>query len=173
MPTMKWMLGAIAGQALAISAAWATPASNPGFSGTFVKGTFAEFSVRAQLFPEGFGGTETDLWFSMQKTKGPSDVYVVSNVWAPGATTGWHSHPGYSLIIVTKGTITAYDEETCEPHTYSAGDSATLIDANHVHMIKNETSEEARATAVQIVPEGVGRRIDVPADQVPSGCPLN
>ena len=45
----------------------------------------------------------------MQKTKGASDLYVQSNVWAPGGTTGWHTHPGHSLIIVTAGTVTAYD----------------------------------------------------------------
>ena len=51
-------------------------------------------------------------------------VYIQSNTWAaaqPGQTvpnTGWHSHPGHSLIIVTSGTLTDYeaDDPTCTPH---------------------------------------------------------
>ena len=64
--------------------------------------------------PKGDGDNDRDdkmLWLSMQKTKGPSDLYVASNTWQPVdpttkavATTGWHSHPGHSLIIVTAGT---------------------------------------------------------------------
>jgi quercetin dioxygenase-like cupin family protein len=34
--------------------------------------------------------------------------------------TGWHMHPGPSLITVTAGTITAYDgdDPTCAPRTF-------------------------------------------------------
>ena len=63
------------------------------------------------------------LWLSMQKTKGSSDLYVQSNVWQPGGSTGWHTHPGHSLIIVTEGTVTAYegDDPECKPHVYTEG----------------------------------------------------
>src|SRR5215211_6166590 len=57
------------------------------------------FEVMNHAFPEGF----EHPWLSIQKTKGPSDLYVQNNVWAPGGTTGWHTHPGHSLIIVTAG----------------------------------------------------------------------
>jgi hypothetical protein len=30
---------------------------------------------------------------------GASEVYVQNNVWAPGGSTGWHTHPGHSLIF--------------------------------------------------------------------------
>jgi hypothetical protein len=43
------------------------------------------------------------LWQSLQKTNGSSDLYVRSNVWQPGGSTGWHTHRGHSLIIVTAG----------------------------------------------------------------------
>ena len=51
-------------------------------------------------------------------------MYVQSNVWQPGGSTGWHTHPGHSLIIVTAGTVTAYegDDPDCTPHVYTAGD---------------------------------------------------
>ena len=64
-----------------------------------------------------------DVWLSFQKTKGSSDLYVQSNVWAPGGSTGWHTHPGHSLIIVTAGTVTAYDgdDAECQPARLHAG----------------------------------------------------
>jgi hypothetical protein len=51
-------------------------------------------------------------------------LYVVDNKFAPAGTTGWHSHPGPSLILVVAGTVTNYegDDPNCTPHAYSAGD---------------------------------------------------
>jgi hypothetical protein len=48
---------------------------------------------------------------------------VQNNVWQPGGTTGWHTHPGHSLIIVTAGTVTAYEgnDPDCTPHVYTQG----------------------------------------------------
>src|SRR5690348_15037052 len=62
----------------------ATPA-NSGFKGTTIaSGTFGEFQVFNQLskdsLPADFGG---NVWLSLQKTKGPSDLFVQSNVWQP------------------------------------------------------------------------------------------
>ena len=43
---------------------------------------------------------------SQIRTKGESDLYIVSNRIAPGGHTGWHSHPGPSMVIVKSGTAT-------------------------------------------------------------------
>ena len=60
-------------------------------------------------------------------------------------TTGWHTHPGQSLIIVTEGTVTAYegDDPECKPTVYTKG--MTFVDpgGDHVHIIRNETELEA------------------------------
>jgi hypothetical protein len=40
-----------------------------------------------------------------KKTEGPSDLYLQSNTWQHGGSTGWHRHPGHSLIVIT---ITKY-----------------------------------------------------------------
>ena len=101
----------------------ATPA-NSGFKATTIAtGTFGEIDVFNQSskndLPAGFPG---DVWLSLQKTKGPSDLYVQSNVWpavnpttGAVASTGWHTHPGHSLIIVTAGTITESMRPTAHP----------------------------------------------------------
>src|SRR5687767_11829414 len=79
----------------------ATPSS--GFSATTLAvGRFGDINVFNHLLPPDFreSGGHHELWLAWQKTRGLSDVYVQSNVWQPGGSTGWHTHPGHSLIIV-------------------------------------------------------------------------
>ena len=143
---------------------------------TIATGTFDEFEVfnhsSKDSLPVGFPG---DVWLSLQKTKGPSDLYVQSNFWPAVdpttgaiASTGWHTHPGNSLIIVTSGTITEYEDD-CTPHVYTfvQGQAPTLVDPGHghVHIIRNEGSVPASSIAVQLVPfdpARANRRIDAP-----------
>lgn len=137
----------------------ATPSS--GFTGTTISvGRFGAIDVFNHFVPPGQG----NLWLSLQKTKGKSDVYVQDNVWAPGGSTGWHSHPGHSLITVTAGTVTAYDghDPSCKPHVYTTGMGFVDAGGDHVHIIRNEGTEEAHTIAVQIIPAGQPRRIDAP-----------
>jgi len=152
----------------------ATPA-NLFMATTIATGTFGEIDVFNQFskdsLPAGFDG---DVWLSLQKTKGRSDLYVQSNVWQPGGSTGWHTHPGHSLIIVTSGTLTEYDAD-CTPHVYTfvPGQPPTLVDPgrDHMHIIRNEGSVPASTIAVQLVPYDPNkrnRRIDASA---PANCP--
>lgn len=143
----------------------ATPAS--GFTGsTIAAGRFAEIDVSSlSFFPASAPWNShpgNNLWLSSQKTKGPSDLYVQNNVWAAGGTTGWHTHPGHSLIIVTAGTVTAYegDDPSCTPHEYSVGQGFVDAGGDHVHLLRNEGAVEARTVAVQLIPAGATRRID-------------
>jgi quercetin dioxygenase-like cupin family protein len=118
----------------------------------------------------GLNAQENDqLWRSMQEIKGPSDVYVQSNVWAPGGSTGWHSHPGHSLIIVTAGTVTNYEghDPDCKPHVYKTGMGFIDPGGGHVHILRNEGAVEAQTIAVQLIAADAARRIDV-AD--PGNC---
>jgi quercetin dioxygenase-like cupin family protein len=71
----------------------------------------------------------------------------------PGASTGWHSHPGSSLILVVSGTVTHYsgDDPSCAPHAYPAGDG--FIYRGSVHMLQNESSDPAETIAVQLLPK--------------------
>jgi hypothetical protein len=158
--------------ALAVSAVvsgervFATPAS--GFEATTLAlGRFGDIAVSNSTLREGDG----EFWKSCQKTHGPSDLYVQNNLFAPGASSGWHTHPGYSLIIVTAGTLTAYDKDDpgCVPHVYTEGMGFVDRGGDHVHMLRNETSTEARTIAVQLIPAGATRRIDADG---PAECPL-
>jgi hypothetical protein len=186
---LSWLL-VVVGVALAVTAIvhvgnlWATAAN--GFTATtLAKGTLSQFEVFNHAVlpnPKGDGDNDRDdklLWLSLQKTKGSSDLYVQSNVWAPVnpltgaiASTGWHSHPGHSLIIVTAGTITDYesDDPLCKPHVYTAGMSFVDEGGTHTHIIRNEGTVAAANIAVQLIPAGATRRIDEPA---PANCPAN
>jgi quercetin dioxygenase-like cupin family protein len=132
-------------------------------------GRFSEVDV-SQSVPHGQQeqGHE-QLWHSLQATKGSSDVYVQSNVWAPGGSTGWHSHPGHSLIIVTTGTVTDYEghDPACQPHVYKTGTAFADPGGDHIHILRNEGTVEARTITVQFITENAARRIDV-AD--PGNC---
>ena len=157
---------------------FATPA-NSGFKATTIaSGTFAEFRVFNQLAKGMLPiGNDDDLWLSLQNTKGRSDVYVQSNTWQPVdpvtgviASTGWHTHPGHSLIIVTAGAITEYESD-CTPRVYKTGDTFVDPGGGHVHILRNESpTDVASTTAVQLVPydpQKANRRIDAPA---PENC---
>ena len=153
----------LAAAAACAGKAFATPPS--GFTGTTLAlGRLGDVQVFNHLLLD---GQPRRIWLSMQKTKGSSDLYVQSNVWQPGGTTGWHTHPGHSLIVVTAGTVTAYegDDPSCTPHVYTVGQTFVDEGGDHVHVIRNEDAAvEARTVAVQLIPAGAQRRIDAPAN---------
>jgi quercetin dioxygenase-like cupin family protein len=151
--------------AVYVGKALATPATF-GFVGTtLASGRLSEFNAFNQLVPQG-----APPWLSLQLTKGSSDLYVQNNVWQPGASTGWHSHPGHSLIIVTAGTLTDYEssDPTCQPTVYKQGMAFVDPGGGHVHNIRNETGAVATNIAVQLIPADAQRRIDAPQ---PTNCP--
>ena len=100
------------------------------------------------------------------QTKDAVDTRVQTLTFAPGATTGWHSHPGFVLISVTQGTLTLYGSD-CVPHTYSVGQSFTETDDPIV--VRNETAEQATTVVTWIIPEGGSFRVD----QANPGCPVS
>jgi quercetin dioxygenase-like cupin family protein len=145
----------IAATALAAAAmiptAQATPAS--GFTAVQQwKGDYAPMMVK---------GEKTGTWDVKITTKGQSDVYITRNSIAVGGHSGWHMHPGPSLITVTVGEITAYDshDPLCTPKIYRAGEG--FIDSgDHAHLLKNESGAPAETVAVQFLADGSTRRID-------------
>lgn len=150
---------------LYVGRARATPAS-VGFVGTTLAlGRLGEFNVFNQMIPQG-----APPWLAMQFTKGTSDLYIQNNVWQPGGSTGWHSHPGHSLIIVTAGSLTDYEstDAACTPTVYTKGMAFVDSGGDHVHNIVNETGAVATNIAVQLIPADSQRRVDAPQ---PKNCP--
>ena len=144
-------------------AAVATPASPaPLFSSsTLAVGRFGDIDIKSN----DVHGHHVKI-----QTQGDSDVYVVMNTVQPGGHSGWHTHPGPSLVTVTQGTATFYDADdpTCSPHTVTAPNGTIDVGGGHVHILRNEGTVPLVTVTVQFVPAGAARRIDAPA---PANCP--
>lgn len=162
----KWILALLVGILGAVygGVALATPQS--GVSTTILAtSTFGEIDLNAHTIP-------ADIWQARLKTHGLTDAYVVDNKFAPGGTTGWHTHPGPSLIFVVAGTVSNYtsDDPTCTPKAYTAGQSFIDDGGGDVHILRNESSTTpAETIAVQLLPQGSVRKTDAPA---PGNCPF-
>lgn len=152
----KWALALVVGViglAFYATSAFATPGS--GFTAVQQwKGVFDDISVK----------NKADDYKLQLETKGISDLYVTRNAISVGGHSGWHTHPGPSLVIVTAGEVMVYDgdDSACTPTRYVAGDGFVDAGGGHVHMVRNETDAPAETVAVQILPKDGIRRIDTP-----------
>jgi hypothetical protein len=54
------------------------------------------------------------------QTKGATDVRIQKIVFAPGAFSGWHHHPGMAIVSVESGAVTLWDSD-CSSQTYGPG----------------------------------------------------
>ena len=154
----KLMGSILIGAVMLATANFALATPPEGFTSTTVaEGPFTPFDVTNYFIP-----SKGKPWLSWLKTSGRSDGYVVSNDWQAGGTTGWHTHPGPTFVIVTAGAVTHYDgdDPNCTPHVYTAG--MTFVDrgGSHVHIVRNEGSVDAQAIALRLVPSGQPPRID-------------
>jgi quercetin dioxygenase-like cupin family protein len=109
-------------------------------------------------------------WYLKTKVKGDTDVLITQYTFVPGGHTGWHTHPGPSLVTVISGEVTLYDgdDPTCTPTIYGAGETFTDVGCGHVHLARNAGKVDAVLMVIHILPAGQARRIDA-AD--PSNCP--
>jgi hypothetical protein len=94
----------------------------------------------------------------------PCDFVIQDVTFQPGGESGWHSHPGGTMLIVKSGTLTRIEHD-CVKETASAGQ--VMMEAGHAHdkgmLVRNETSQPAEAYVVYVVPQGSPLRIDQPA----------
>jgi hypothetical protein len=132
----------------------ASPAS--GVTGTLLaRGTYPQYDLKTD--------PQSPIDFKA-KTKQPTDVVVQRHDYLPGATTGWHTHPGPVFITVTQGTLTFYerDDPTCTPHVVSAGQG--YVDTGLGHIGFNESATEtAQDVTVAIAPVGAPFRSELDA----------
>jgi quercetin dioxygenase-like cupin family protein len=151
----------------------ATPQTPGGVQTTILaKSTLADLHLVAHgpLPGPGTGGTGlAPAWRLWLTTHGMTDAYVVDNKFAVGADTGWHSHPGPSIVFVVAGTMTNYSSDTpgCAPHVYPTGSSFVDPGGDDSHLLRNDGSVPAETIAFQMIPQDATRRIDEP---VPAAC---
>lgn len=94
-----------------------------------------------------------------------ADVIVQNVTVAAGAQTGWHSHHGPVVVVVTSGTMTLYqaDDPTCTGETFTAGEAFVDPGQGNAHNARNEGSTEVSLYATYFdVPAGLGPAIAHP-----------
>ncbi|MBA2303841.1 MAG: cupin domain-containing protein [Acidobacteria bacterium] len=97
------------------------------------------------------------------KAKSAVDIVVRTHDYAPGGSTGWHTHPGPVFITVLQGTVTFYevDDPTCTPTIVSAGQG--YVDTGRGHYARNETGVPAKDVTVIMAPVGLPFRGELAA----------
>jgi quercetin dioxygenase-like cupin family protein len=71
------------------------------------------------------------------KTNGAVEVVAQRIVAQPGATFGWHSHPGENVNVVLQGTLTLYHDEHCTMGIEYPAGSAFPTHPDEVHLARN------------------------------------
>jgi hypothetical protein len=94
---------------------------------------------------------QSELGF-VAKAKSPLDIVVRTHDYAPGSSTGWHSHPGPVFITVTEGEVTFYehDDPTCTPKVVKKGQG--YVDTGRGHIGRNESGAPAKDVTVVFAP---------------------
>jgi quercetin dioxygenase-like cupin family protein len=93
------------------------------------------------------------------------DTVIQQITFQPGGHTGWHSHPGPALVLVTQGELTLYSSEdpTCTGRTYSAGQAFIDPGQGHVHIGRASPTQSTVLWVTYFdVPPGSGVRVDAP-----------
>ena len=95
-----------------------------------------------------------------------TNTIVGQYTFGPHSSTGWHSHPGKTLVVVQSGTFTVYHDD-CHAMTYGPGSSFVELPSS-IHVGRNETDSNVVLGVVYFdVPIGGAFRIDQPQ---PAGC---
>ena len=154
--TLKWPIACLAVVAILACAimTWASPAT--GVTPTLIgRGTYDRFKIN---IPPGQAPFEY-----MAQAKPAIDMVVQTHDFQPGASTGWHQHPGPVFITVTQGELTFYerDDPTCSPKVFTAGEG--FVDTGDGHIGRNESGALAKDVTVAIAPVGGAFRTELSA----------
>ena len=155
---------------LAAGVALATPPS--GLTSTLLaRGAGGEFRIHDKSIP-----LKLDA-------RGPTDVAVVRATLEPGGSTGWHGHPGPSIVVVKTGTVTMYEpgrrnhagggayasHKWCSVQAFGPGKA--FVHPEQVHnFVNRSTTEPAEFYVVYLVPAGAAPLLNDVAT-APSQCP--
>jgi quercetin dioxygenase-like cupin family protein len=96
-------------------------------------------------------------------SKGPIEVVTQRIVAIPGATFGWHSHSGPTVVTIFSGTMSFYHAEHCTAEiNYGPGTSFSNL-PSEIHLARNEGTVDLVVFATYYQPVGAPIRIDQPS----------
>lgn len=112
------------------------------------------------------GGVKASADHVRLHTTGATDVAMQTITSPPGASSGWHSHPGVVLVAVQSGTVTLYDQD-CHTTQYGPGQAFVEV-GDDPSLVRNNTTSNAVLYVTLIVPSSAASlRIDEPQ---PADC---
>ena len=85
-----------------------------------------------------------------ESVPGSADVVTLKVVINPGGSTGWHHHPGVTLVSVASGTATEYRAD-CEKTVLKAGDGF-FEGTDEPHVVRNEGNVDAVLYPTFLIP---------------------
>jgi quercetin dioxygenase-like cupin family protein len=123
--------------------------------------TPAEGDVQRTDLAKGTSNTPVSIVTNGEETA----FYVQSLVLRPGASSGWHAHPGPEQSVITGGTVVVQTAANCIPGAYTAGQSV-FLPAGVPHVVKNSGPADAEVVVTYTLPaDGTVR------DDAPAACP--
>jgi quercetin dioxygenase-like cupin family protein len=101
--------------------------------------------------------------FGIQQRKS-NDVATNQNTIQPAGYSGWHSHPGTSVLILQSGQLTLFSEPitggACSVHTYTAGQVFLEHPDSEYNAVNTGTDPAVVAVTFFNVPHGGSSRIE-------------
>jgi len=123
---------------------------------------------RATMAPSHFDSPDFKIF-----QKNPEEVVMRQLAFAPGGSSGWHSHPGPVFVLVTQGTVTNYqaDDPSCAGAQITAG-QGFVEPPGAVHTVYNLGAATAllSVTFLNVDPANGIFRFDAPRPDNPN-CP--
>jgi quercetin dioxygenase-like cupin family protein len=126
--------------------------------------------------PSGFisvliGRGQASRSFEVEQRKG-NDVAVNQNTIQPAGFSGWHSHPGTTVIAVQSGQLRLFSERIaggqCRVRTYTAGQVFLEHPKNEYNAVNTGAEPAVVAVTFFNVPHGGSSRIE---QTNPGNCP--
>jgi quercetin dioxygenase-like cupin family protein len=124
------------------------PVAEPLARGAFSDQISGTFSIEA-------GGLARSI-----EIEDPSEIVIAKVTLAPGASVGWHRHPGPAIGTVTAGTFTFVRASDCKTFVYKKGQS--FVDPGHDNVHIGFNASETEEVVVHAV------YLEVPKGQMPS-----
>lgn len=87
------------------------------------------------------------------RTTNPSDFHIQDLSLDPGASSGWHTHPGPEYSIVKAGEIVLQRSPGCDPVTVKAGEGI-FIPGGTPHIAHNDSKDPVELYVTYTVPAG-------------------
>jgi len=101
------------------------------------------------------------------QNKASIDHVVQTITFGPGASSGWHSHPGVLMVSVTSGTLKHYFAD-CSFDTVLTGE-AFIESGSHATLVRNDTASPAVVHVSYVVPTGL-TNAQLREDRANPGC---